>query len=365
MQLKQYEIVTDADKLKVDIQKVCMEHKTIKQWAYILHDKDDTRPHYHIYVNFGNAGVPHDMVAKWFEVDPNFVEKVKGKKSDVLLYLIHGNDSQKDKYQYDPTEVVANFDWKTEIENSKILGDFEKFSYAQQLKYVDSLPRDEKTTAYNKLKKLWEIHCQTCLMKPDRQIEVVFISGKGGVGKTYYAKKMLNEMNLDFCISSASNDPFQDYLGQKGIILDDLRDTSFEMEDLLKMLDNNTNSSVRSRFNNKVFNGEVMVITSSVPLRYWYSSRRGSYGGTDSLEQLYRRIGVYVDVQTDYIRLYKQIDPYGRPTGNYAQFQNEIPKLKRDLPTGKDFIGIFGKMCQPMNSLEDNVTAWENTKINN
>ena len=52
MQLKQYEIVCDVDKLKVDIQQTCMEHKTIKQWAYINHDKDDTRPHYHIYVNF-------------------------------------------------------------------------------------------------------------------------------------------------------------------------------------------------------------------------------------------------------------------------------------------------------------------------
>ena len=38
------EIVTDADKLKVDIQETCMKYKTIKQWAYILHDKDDTRP---------------------------------------------------------------------------------------------------------------------------------------------------------------------------------------------------------------------------------------------------------------------------------------------------------------------------------
>ena len=60
MQLKHYEIVTDADKLNVDIQKVCMEHTTIKHWAYILHDKDDTRPHYHIYVNFGKCGVRSD-----------------------------------------------------------------------------------------------------------------------------------------------------------------------------------------------------------------------------------------------------------------------------------------------------------------
>ena len=90
MQLKHYEIVTDEDKLNVDIQKVCMEHTTIKHWAYILHDKDDTRPHYHIYVNFGKCGVRSDLVANWFGVAENFVNKIKGKKSDVLLYLIHG-----------------------------------------------------------------------------------------------------------------------------------------------------------------------------------------------------------------------------------------------------------------------------------
>ena len=80
-------------------------------------------------------------------------------------------------------------------------------------------------------------------------------------------------MQLDFCVSSSSNDPFQDYMGQKAIILDDLRDKAFingngtdNFEDLLKILDNNTNSSDKSRFNNKVFNGEVIVITSSVPL---------------------------------------------------------------------------------------------------
>ena len=78
MQLRQMEIVTDQDKLKVDIQETCMKYKTIKQWAYILHDKDDTRPHFHIYLNFGGSSADTKMVATWFEVPENFIEKVKG-----------------------------------------------------------------------------------------------------------------------------------------------------------------------------------------------------------------------------------------------------------------------------------------------
>ena len=77
-------------------------------------------------------------------------------------------------------------------------------------------------------------------------------------------------------------------MGQKAIILDDLRDSSFEFEDLLKILDNNTSSSVRSRFANKVFNGEIIIITSSVPLNYWYKDLQ--FNRTETLDQLYRRI---------------------------------------------------------------------------
>ena len=106
MNLKHYEIVIYKDYLKVDIQKTLKEYKTIKKWAYILHDKDDTDPHYHIYVNFGGQSVDSALVAKWFKLaytdengvehsGENFIEKIKGRSSDALLYLIHGNDTQK------------------------------------------------------------------------------------------------------------------------------------------------------------------------------------------------------------------------------------------------------------------------------
>lgn len=355
MQLRHMEIVQDVDKLKVDIQKTCMQYKTIKQWAYICHDKDDTRPHYHIYLNFSPSSCDTKMVAEWFKLaytDENgqehtgeqFIEKVKGRKTDVLLYLIHANDSQKFKHQYLPSEVISNFDFQSEIATAKIVGDFENYSYAQMLAYINTLPVDEKGRVYTKLKKLWELRCQLLTLETDRKIDVMFICGKAGTGKTYYAKKLLNSLNYDYCVSSSANDPFQDYLGQKAILLDDLRDEAFEFEDLLKILDNNTCSSVRSRFSNKVFNGELIIITSSVPLHYWYREKRMS--NIDPLTQLYRRITCYVEVATETITLYDCVGEDGKPTGKKQVFKNEIQKLKTEKKQKTDFGSAFGNICE-------------------
>jgi len=365
MVLRQMEIVTDADKLKVDIQETCMNYKTIKQWAYILHDKDDTRDHYHIYLNFGNSSCDTAMVAKWFQLGytdekgvehsgEQFIERCKGRKTDVLLYLTHGNDSQKNKHQYSPDEVIANFDFQVEIENAKILGDFEKYSYAEQIRYVNNLPLSEKAATFSKLEKLWKLHCQCLALKTDRKLNVIFICGKGGTGKTYFAKKLLKEQKLDFCISSSSNDPFQDYMGQKGIILDDLRDDVFDLDDLLKILDNDTLSSVRSRFNNKVFNGEMIVITSPVPLVYWYKSGSIVRNGVmrerhiefDTLDQLYRRINCYVVVSEKEVIMYDGVDKYGKPLGEGVVYENEVYGLKSTPKQKFDFTAAFDKICK-------------------
>lgn len=342
MQLRQMEIVTDKDKLNVDIQSTCMKYKTIKQWAYILHDKDDTRPHYHIYLNFGNSSCDTAMVASWFEIGENFISKVKGRKTDMLLYLTHGNDTQKNKHQYAPEEVKANFDFVTEIKNAEIIGDFDNHSYAEQLQYVNKLPVSEKVKVYTRLEKLWKLYCQTALLNPERKIDVVFICGKAGTGKTFYAKKMLKNMGYDFCISSSSNDPFQDYLGQQAIILDDLRDRSFEnMEDLLKILDNNTASSVRSRFTNKVFNGKIIVITSTVPICYWYPLMKSN--NNDSLDQLYRRITCYIEVSKDIVTVYNDgVGNDGKPKGVGVIYDNELIFADFVENDKTDFTKVFG-----------------------
>ena len=181
---------------------------------------------------------------------------------------------------------------------------------------------------------------------------IVITSGKGGAGKTFYAKKLLKSMTLDFCISSSSNDPLQDYLGQKAIILDDFRDRSFSnFEDCLKLLDNNTSSSVQSRFHNKVFNGELIIITTNVPLHYWYrgKSADGRYYNVanEDFVQLYRRISCYVEVTTDEIMIYNDIDSNGRPTGLAQVYKNELADLKKEKQEKRDFGALFGKICEP------------------
>lgn len=357
--LKHCEVVSQPEYIDGKVGDIIRAHKVIKKYAYILHDKDpDTSPHYHIYLNFGRTGIPLPDIAKWFGLQESCVERIKGRPVDVLKYLVHGNDSQINKHQYDYSEVVANFDFLAEIETDKVLGDFEKYSYAQQLQYVNNLPVSEKTQAFTKLEKLWKIYCQCLVLNNDRDIDVMFIDGKGGTGKTYYAKKLLTKMGYDYCVSSSSNDPFQDYLGQKAIILDDLRDSAFDFEDLLKMLDNNTASSVRSRFTNKVFNGKLIVITSTVPLSYWYRSYQYS-DNKDEINQLYRRITSYVKVTHDFVSVYNQIDERGRPTGIPYVYKNEIPELKKQNRSRTDYAAIFGEML--IDASTDIIDEWGRT----
>lgn len=359
MKLRQYEIVTQPQFLKEPLQDILKRYSTIKKWAYVLHDKDrDSSPHYHIYINFGdNGGIYSDEVAKWFGLQESQIEKVKGRAQDMLLYLIHGNDSQQHKYQYSPDEVVANFDFKNELATTKILGNFEKYSYAQQLKFVKSLPKSEQVKAHKQLKDYWKLHCEYLTLNPDRNIQVMFITGKAGAGKSYYAKNFLKKLDYDFATSSSSNDPFQDYLGQDAIILDDVRDTVFEFQDLLKMLDNNTASSFKSRFNNKVFNGKMIVITSSIPLQYWYKSQKSNVPSwyrnvrttdNEDFKQLTRRISCYVVVTEETVTVYTELDDDGKPCGKSVVYENELKHLKaqKQKENKFDFNSVFDSFCE-------------------
>jgi hypothetical protein len=91
-----------------------LQNHYAEKYAYILHDKDVKDDgtgvlkddHYHFYIEFKN---PRSLnsVAEDLTVPANMVCQVYSKKG-ILQYLTHQN--QPEKYQYNPDEVVSNFD---------------------------------------------------------------------------------------------------------------------------------------------------------------------------------------------------------------------------------------------------------------
>lgn len=320
LMLRQMEIVCNIEYIsQLDIIYAIEKYKTIKQWSWILHDKDKNddgtlkTPHYHIYLNFG---VPQDveLVASWFELKSNFVKKVKGRKKDILKYHLHKNAP--DKYQYSIDEVHTNMNYQDEIADDNIVGDFKNYSYAQMIQYVQSIQDSNlRIKKYKQLKLDWQLYCEYLTTKGDRQMRVMFIVGDSDTYKTSFAKWYCKFMKYDYALGSSSNDALQDYKGQKVLILDDLRDNAFPLGDLLKLLDNHTSSSVRSRYNNKVFNGDLIIITTNVPLKFWYE---GVYVNGESREALARRISEYVEMSKDDIKTFSKVSretclPLGEP----------------------------------------------------
>ena len=123
-------VLFDMDNMKEVLKKDC-----IKDFCYIIHDKDryskaDEKrnpdhkqgelkpPHIHLLLRFeNNQPQKLDCVAKWFHIAPNFVNKITGDWEDACLYQIHFNAP--DKYQYPVEEVTCSFDYQELLESAE------------------------------------------------------------------------------------------------------------------------------------------------------------------------------------------------------------------------------------------------------
>ena len=85
MYLKQCLVTSNVEFFKGEVGDIIKSHKTIKQYAYILHDKyPGQSPHWTIYLNFGSSGVDTKQVGDWFGLQESQVEKIKGRKRDLV-----------------------------------------------------------------------------------------------------------------------------------------------------------------------------------------------------------------------------------------------------------------------------------------
>ena len=386
------------------------KYRTIKEWAYIIHDKDvytkqdeknnpehkegtPKKPHIHLYLNFGQDGSSADVVAKWFKDEPQYFNKVLGRKADMLLYLTHRNAPQ--KYQYEDNEVVSNFDLTKAIEDDKkihslvkeadkIVFDFmqEIITYAQANKKIKDLKKVCGTkellkailTADKTIEQIWKCQCKMAT-KGKRNMKIIFIHGKSGSGKSTYAEMyadmLCKKMGYrDFARSSASNDIMQDYMGEDIFILDDFRDvdeltgTSQSLTDVLKMLDPHFASSSKSRYTNKTFTGKLMIITSTKDPLTWFE------GTKEQRWQFFRRIDKLIDIDKENVTVYQEENTEsGIPflcgfthDGAYIarakikqQFPNPVPAYVKEL--GKTDVDYSDDMAADMEEYLNSIRA--------
>ena len=305
------------------------------QYAYIVHDKDKKddgtlkSPHFHIFIKFKS---PYDSnyICKWFGVEEQYVSKIKGRWSDVLLYLTHKN--AEDKYQYSDEEVFSNFDFVKAREEKKknkfderreeivnlidngVIREYNYFEYINAVEY-DKYKRSIENAFKYRLDKIKGVN---------RKMDVIFVTGDSGTGKTSYAKYIAEQKKYSVYVSSGSNDVLDDYKGQDCLILDDLRPSCMGLSDLLKMLDNNTTSSVKSRYKNKVLECKLIIITTTLSIDNFFSNV--FMEEHETVVQLKRRCKIHVRITRDFL-FTKVWNDFKRCYGQEIEFENPISAL--------------------------------------
>ena len=344
---KNFEIVQNLDMLSEEqiIKSLnLIDSKTninhIMNYAYILHNKDNKKdgskrePHWHILIKMDNA-YSFDTVAKRFDVPIQMVNKINSRFADALNYLTHNTEMAKNekKYQYDDEEVKSNYSWKTE--RQKVLNEYDKvnrkqtiieliangtirefnyFNYISDIEYIKFKKEIDLAFKYRKDK----------MQGVERNMECVFIQGESGSGKTTYAKMLADGLGYSYYISSGSNDVLDNYKGQDCIILDDLRPSCMGLSDLLKMLDNHTASTVKSRYSNKVLECKLIIITTISDLDTFF--RNVFSEEKEPIKQLKRRCQTKIKMTDTKMFIACYDDMFG-DYGDAIEYKNPINNI--------------------------------------
>lgn len=291
-----------------------LEKSGADEWAYILHDKDtdenskQVRPHYHVMLHFKDAKTIL-KISKIFDDKEQFIEAWKSTINNGYSYLIHETNNAKNKHHYDPSEVIASFDFKARIQEirqkvkkpsqqaiNNLIEDYsnekltkeelqEKIGVLEMAKHKTLLDHIEDILAYKKHQQfLNDFKGQSC--------KIYWIYGASGIGKTKLVREVLEKQHPDnFCILGSQRDHFQEYRGQQFVVINDLRPNDYEYGQLLTLLDPwEIDKMAPARYHDKYLNARAIYITTPYSPINFYSECNIANPLVDTFEQLKRRI---------------------------------------------------------------------------
>lgn len=319
-----------------------------KRWAYVIHNSDKRADgtqqpeHVHLMMEFENPRSIASIAKIIDDGEEHFESMTKhnGKNGIVngFCYLIHDTNTSRDKHQYNPNEVKANFDYvaylsKITISSSKQNNETQaanaildkmganlltKSETQQELLNLGGHVLAKNSDKINKLfNSLMESKYKRWFQeKIDSKdpINIYWLYGEAGTGKTRFAKENFQKFSENIFVTGGSNDMFQEYEGQSFLIIDELRPDTFKYADLLRMLDPWSNNSMStSRYHNKWLMADQIIITSPFSPIAFYNQIKHAKG--DSFKQLDRRISLVLEFSLSEIH---QV----RYNGNFYQ---EVP----------------------------------------
>lgn len=209
--------------------------------------------------------------------------------------------------------------------NNKTSYDFENVPYKT---YVKRIAATQNLKEMKDMKEKYAVYLESIRDRKSTK-QVFYLQGTAGAGKSTYAKILGKKYygEDDVFISASSDNLFDNYNGERVIILDDLRDSDMRYSRLLKLLDNNTSSDIGARYHDKnLARCEIIIITSTISPMDMYK------GIEEERFQLYRRIK-FLRLDEGFLELYnynREADKYVKV--NEKNVQQELEQYYKEHP---------------------------------
>lgn len=362
--------------------KQCIEHKSIKSYAYIRHDKDaytadDEKngykagepkpPHWHIVLRCDNA-IEIETIAKWLDIPQQYIDVPKGKGAflDCVAYLTHEGEKEqaKGKHLYADEEIKANFDFRTELiqreeKKLKYNGDLSpKDQMRYDVLYGGKTLRDCRKAdhlAYmndcQTLEKLRHRYLTEVAPMPSFRINF-YIDGDGGMGKNTAAKLLAKVLcpndEKPYFEVGATGVAFQHYDGEKVVIWNDKRASGFiadfGREGVFDMLDMHPSDSVQNvKYGSTRLINEFNIINGVDSYKDFlnglsgeYTDKEGKFHKAEDKSQAFRRFPIILCIREkdfdcllnkgvmENTREYEQYIEYKGLIGSFARIAQKL-----------------------------------------
>lgn len=333
-----YEVETQIKYCSIEkIQSVLNAHEAdIRSYAYTIHDKDIGKDgksvveaHVHCMLRLNESRRRAD-VASWFGLPESCIQDSRTNDyGDMLLYLIHENAPE--KYQYSELKVKANFDYSRELsrirEKAKRRVRTESILRAiaegtiREYNIQDFVTVEEYDKIRGRIRNAFEYRRTILEQQNTREMEVIYIYGDGGTGKSTYAEEIARRRGYSYKRSASERDPLGSYKGQDAFILDDVRGNTFNFQDWMGILDNHQDRAGGSRYYDKNFT-ECRLLMITVPDSPEKFFKELSEGRKDEdPHQFYRRIRTVIHMTRDKI-LCKRYDEVNKCYGREYELEN-------------------------------------------